>query len=618
MTEQLHAPAAPPIRTINTRSKGIFMRSGMRRIAATVAATTLVGGLALAAAPAGLADAGDPQIGTAKIVPGIGTDADTPTIDTSGVCPDAAPNSQVMLFGSGFPADGYNVSANNSNTILPPDSAGGYAVSFIDSLVNIAQQQMPPATYSGLYTVKLVCLDRFANGGFGEFSTTMTFADAHHYAAAGTEVATTTVLTASPAGSATAGASVTLTATVGPSGAAGSVQFRDGTTALGTAPVTGTVATLTTTALAAGNHSLTAVFTPTAPVGATPSTSAALSYAVTAPVAVAVAAVPVLSRPSALVLTVGTTFSCPDGAKETVPASAVGQADSCTAGGPYIVGAKGVEPVALIKPSLSGTGKVGTKFTLKPGFWTPAYTSRTVIWKRDGKVIAKASGGTYTVTKTDKGHKISATVTAHLAGHLDGTASTSSAKAKGIVAGATLSGASLADIADTTANAKPISVPVGSIIGCAAGAFTGATTTTSAWFIDGTQASTDPVLILGDKAVGHFVVCRTTGTNAGGTVLSDASITVVPGAALLAYVQPRVVGIAKVGKKLTAIPGKWNPTSAKASFVWLRNGKAIKGATKATYVLTALDKKHKISVRVTATRPGWGIGKAVSVAVSVG
>ncbi|WP_035348106.1 Ig-like domain repeat protein [Edaphobacter aggregans] len=53
--------------------------------------------------------------------------------------------------------------------------------------------------------------------------------------------------------------SVTLTATV-PSGATGSVTFKDGSTTLGTAPISGATASLSTSTLTAGSHSLTAVY----------------------------------------------------------------------------------------------------------------------------------------------------------------------------------------------------------------------------------------------------------------------------------------------------------------------------------------------------------------------
>jgi putative cell wall-binding protein len=95
-------------------------------------------------------------------------------------------------------------------------------------------------------------------------------------------VTTTTSVGATPASPTTVGTSVTFTATVSPS-AAGSVQFMDGTSALGS-PVTvssGT-ASLTTTALSQATDSITAVFTPTSPAAFSASISSALSYEVDA------------------------------------------------------------------------------------------------------------------------------------------------------------------------------------------------------------------------------------------------------------------------------------------------------------------------------------------------
>ena len=76
---------------------------------------------------------------------------------------------------------------------------------------------------------------------------------------------TTTALVAAPS-PATVGQKVTLTATVAPAGAAGSVQFRDGSTNIGTPIVVngGGVATTSTKTLNQAVHQLFAVFTPSA------------------------------------------------------------------------------------------------------------------------------------------------------------------------------------------------------------------------------------------------------------------------------------------------------------------------------------------------------------------
>lgn len=47
---------------------------------------------------------------------------------------------------------------------------------------------------------------------------------------------------------------------------------------------------------------------------------------------------------------------------------------------------------------------------------------------------------------------------------------------------------------------------------------------------------------------------------------------------------------------------------------WLRGGKAIKGATKASYKLTAKDRGGRLSVRVTASKPGYQSAKLVTKA----
>jgi uncharacterized membrane protein (DUF441 family) len=94
---------------------------------------------------------------------------------------------------------------------------------------------------------------------------------------------TSTALSASPGSPVTVGTPVTFTASVTPSGAAGTVQFKDGGTNLGSPQtVSGGQATLSTSALTAGAHSITAVFTPTDAASFGPSTSSALSFTVNA------------------------------------------------------------------------------------------------------------------------------------------------------------------------------------------------------------------------------------------------------------------------------------------------------------------------------------------------
>jgi hypothetical protein len=76
---------------------------------------------------------------------------------------------------------------------------------------------------------------------------------------------------------------VFLIAKVGPAGVAGTVQFNDGTTALGSpVPVFNGFALFLIQKLTDGDHSLTALFTPTDPAAFTPSTSNTVPYRVNA------------------------------------------------------------------------------------------------------------------------------------------------------------------------------------------------------------------------------------------------------------------------------------------------------------------------------------------------
>jgi Bacterial Ig-like domain (group 3)/TIR domain len=93
---------------------------------------------------------------------------------------------------------------------------------------------------------------------------------------------TTALTTTAPVSLLAQGSPVTFTASITPSAAAGTVQFKDGTTNIGN-PVTvsnGT-ASKTTSTLSVGTHQLTAVFTPSDPAPFAPSRSPAVTFTVT-------------------------------------------------------------------------------------------------------------------------------------------------------------------------------------------------------------------------------------------------------------------------------------------------------------------------------------------------
>ncbi len=68
---------------------------------------------------------------------------------------------------------------------------------------------------------------------------------------------------------------------------------------------------------------------------------------------------------------------------------------------------------------------------------------------------------------------------------------------------------------------------------------------------------------------------------------------------------PKVAGKARVGRKLTARVAGWSPAPSTVTYQWLRNGRKIRGATKARYQLARADRGKRITVRVTGTRGGY-------------
>jgi len=78
---------------------------------------------------------------------------------------------------------------------------------------------------------------------------------------------------------------------------------------------------------------------------------------------------------------------------------------------------------------------------------------------------------------------------------------------------------------------------------------------------------------------------------------------------------PTISGTVQVGATLTANPGTWEP-AATFSYSWKANGKAIKGATSASYKLKAAEAGKKITVTVTGAASGYVSQSKTSVATA--
>ena len=424
-----------------------------RSLAVCVAALLTAGTVAL-----GTASHADAP-GAMEVSPATGTDTSGVQLTTAGPCPSDATNLLVSVAGSGFPAEGQNVVGNSPISTYATTPEGGMVVPLSSTMRDYASVA-GFTTLQGRYDFTLTCRAAFGSATFGTFATSIWFTSNTAYQNTAPATATTTALTVSPATPVVQGTPVTLTAAVAPAGAAGSVQFLDGTKALGSpVPVTAGTAKLTTSTLAVGTHPLAARFTPSDTAAFAPSTSAQVSSTVK------------------------------------------------------------IKPPALVTaPKVTGTVRVGATVTCSVTFG--GATSVTYAWLRDGAAISGSTARTRTLTASDHRHKLA---------------------------------------------------------------------------------------------------CRPTAANSTGrTTATSPGVTVALGAALHNTVRPTTAGTLRTGHRIAARNGSWSPTATTYAYVWLRDGHAIRGAVRSTYLLTSADRGHLISVKVTAKRPGYADGSATSKAVRVG
>ncbi|WP_377321049.1 hypothetical protein ACFJIY_18260 [Pimelobacter simplex] len=246
-------------------------------------------------------------------------------------------------------------------------------------------------------------------------------------------------------------------------------------------------------------------------------------------------------------------------------------------------------------PTISGDVVVGGTLTANAGAWGPTGVALTYQWLRDDAPIGGATAPTYVLTDADAGKAVTVKVTGTLSGYVT-TSRTSLA-----------AGAVLAPFAAAPAPTVSGRTTVGQTLTAGTGTWDPAPTFGYQWLRSGSPiaGATGATYRLSAADAGTRISVRVTGTLDGyvTTATTSAPTATVTGTFTSAPV-PRISGKAKVGKKLTAKPGAWAPT-ATVRYQWLRNGKVIKGATRATYKLAKADRGKRVSVRVTGTRTGY-------------
>ncbi|MFF3399012.1 Ig-like domain-containing protein [Streptomyces sp. NPDC002659] len=417
-----------------------------RPLSVALASLLAAGALAL-----GTTGARADVLGSMEVTPATGTDTSGVTLTTPGPCPAEATNLIVSVAGSGFPAEGQIVVSNSPIETYGSTATGGIVVPLTQTMRDYASTA-GFTTLQGRYDFTLTCRAAFGSTTYGDFTAPMWFTSNTAYQTTAPAAATTTTLATAPVSPVVQGTAVKLTATVAPAEAAGSVRFLDGAAQLGTpVAVSAGVATLSTTALAVGTHALKAEFTPSDPAAYATSASAALSYTVKIKP-------PAVTTPAKVTgtLKVGYTATCTvafsgatsvsylwlrDGAviagataktrplvaadynhKTACRAIASNSTGSTTSTSPVVTVAAGPALKNVTRPSITGTARVGYRQTARPGTWTPAATTYSYTWKRDGRTITGATRVTYYPTRADRGHLLTVTITAKRPGYAWGYA----------------------------------------------------------------------------------------------------------------------------------------------------------------------------------------------------
>lgn len=252
--------------------------------------------------------------------------------------------------------------------------------------------------------------------------------------------------------------------------------------------------------------------------------------------------------------------------------------------------------VAPADVTVSGTFAVGETVSVDAGTWTPTPGEIAYQWLRDGASIPLADQASYQLTPADATKKVSVRVTASKEGFAP-----ASVRSAAAVVGLGAMSADQPEISGTAA------------IGVTLKAVTGSWSPTPAsltvqWYRGGLpigSATGDEYQVTAED-VGKAITVAQTATAEGYQPLTKVSSPTaeVPSGTLNAPTEIAVEGTYAVGNTVTAEPGDWSPSPDSYTYQWSRDGSQLSAST-SSYVLTAADQGHEVTVRVTAHKAGY-------------
>lgn len=244
------------------------------------------------------------------------------------------------------------------------------------------------------------------------------------------------------------------------------------------------------------------------------------------------------------------------------------------------------------QPKLIGTLAVGQSISVDVTEFT-AGSAFAFEWFIEGISVTTPTPGQLTLEGTNLGKKLGLKVTADLPGY---NSYVVSIDAKDLIAPGTYVSKGSPSI---TGSIKALETVTASV-----GVWDDGVALTYQWSIDGQpiDGQTTANFKLPRESVGKNLTVAITATKLG--YVTETVTTAPIAIAALTFIKapvPTIKGTAAVGKKLTAYVGTWQDGTI-ISYQWKRNGVAITGATRGTYVLTKADKGKAISVAITGTQ----------------
>lgn len=256
-------------------------------------------------------------------------------------------------------------------------------------------------------------------------------------------------------------------------------------------------------------------------------------------------------------------------------------------------------------PVLTGEPKAGNNIFINAGEW-PEGTALSYEWLLDGVKEPGASGPAWTLRQQDIDVAFQVAVT----GSKQGFDDTRAVSAPVTILGEQQTLRPVPTVAGTPRYGDRLDATIG--------AWDIGTTQAIQWLRGGTP-------ILGATAASYTATVadvdaalsvRVTSTRPGYSKVvrtSEPTAPVVPATMVAGSVT--VTGAPRFGQSLSARPSGW-PADAALAYQWLRRGTPVAGATASSYRLGLADLGAPLSVRVTASKPGFTVASAASAATA--